>query len=120
MSEAPVTVINERKEQVKLPHLKPYKTLNIAFDGNHDQSVIINKSGFAIVELHFPVLLSAGDVTFKVAMNPVLSEFQALQDVAIDGSLGAKGTTELAGYPYMIVVPAVLEEEAIQVSLFNP
>lgn len=119
MSQAPVTEIDERKPVPTVPSQKPWKTLSIAFDGVHTESVVISKSEFSIVGLNFPVLLT-GAVTFKVAMKALpLNEFQPLQDVSIDGTLGAKGTTEFAEYPFFIVVPAVVEAKIIHVVLKN-
>jgi hypothetical protein len=116
----PADITPARPGDPRNVHLGPLRLITIPFNGTTDtESGIIDKSEYSIVELNFPVLLAAGLVKIKGSMTRTLSEFQFIQDVEIEGSAGGKGTTLAAGFPYIIIVPAVVEAKAIHVSLLK-
>jgi len=116
MADAVVTVINERKAMPRNAAEKPWKTLKADFDGVGVNSESIEKGGFGVVDFHFPVLL-ANAITFLVSMDN--TNFQPLVGVSIDATLGAAGTTALAGYTFFKIVQGGAEAEEVHVGMLK-
>lgn len=114
MANAVVTKIHERKAVPTNPAIKPWKTLKVDFDGVGNTSESIEKGGFGVVDFA-PDALLVGAITFLVSMDNV--NFVPLDGVSLDLSVGAKGTTALAGYTFFKIVQASLEDANVNVGM---